>query len=179
MSRLFLLIVILIIKNNSDIKSLNAIMKKFFLLIIVCFAYSSLYSQGPGDVRINNVRNLVFNNLLPGITSTVATNVSNAGRIEVDIRKNLTLAVTFTLPTNLTSGSNNLPVTFTATKSTNSNDVVLGTTFDPYSGTTIRRNNPSTRYWYLRIGGTIQTPTNQQGGNYSGSLIVTLSFIGN
>lgn len=154
-------------------------MKKLILIIVISFICSSIYSQGSGDVRINNVRNIAFNNLLPGITSTVATNVSNAGRFDIDIRRNRTLSVTLTLPTYLTSGSNNLPITFTATKSTNSNDGVMGTTFDPYSGTTIKRTNTSTRYWYLRLGGTVQTPTTQQGGNYSGTIILTLSFIGN
>lgn len=154
------------------------IMKKLFLLIVICLTFSSAYSQGSSDVRITNVRNMAFNNLLPGITGTIATTNSKAGRFSVDIRKNLTLAVTFTLPTHLTSGSYNLPITFTATKSNNSNDGVMGTSFDPYSGTTIRRNSSSTRYWYLRLGGTILTPTNQQGGNYSGSIIVTISFTG-
>jgi len=154
-------------------------MKYIFLLIITILIGMNAYSQGSADVRVTNVRSLSFNNLLPGITSAVATTSANAGKFTIDIRKNLTLAVTFTLPSYLTSGANNLPVTFTATKSTNSNDGTLGTSFNPYSGTTITRNNAGTRNWYLRLGGTIQTPTAQKGGNYTGSIILTLSFIGN
>lgn len=139
----------------------------------------SVYAQGSSDVRVTNVRSLSFNNILPGVTSTVATTSANAGKFSIDIRRNSTLSFTFTLPTYLTSGSNNLPVTFTATKSTNSNDGTLGTSFNPYTGTTITRNSSGTRNWYLRLGGTIQTPTAQAGGNYTGSIILRISFIGN
>ena len=153
-------------------------MRSVFLIIITSFFSISAISQT--NVEIGSIRNLVFPTIIPGISSTVSTTSSNAGKIDVTITKNwTTVSVTFALPTYLSSGNNNIPITFTATKSLNNNDGTLGTSFDPYSGTTIQRTVGNTKNWYIRLGGVINTPTTQTGGIYIGSIIMTISNLGN
>jgi len=153
-------------------------MKKSFIIIII-FIYSSLWAQTYSDVAISGARNMSFPSLLPGISSTILTTSSSAGRYLITMNKNMTLAVTFTLPSNLTYSGNNLPITFTATKSQSSSDATPGTTFDPYIGTTVQRINSSTNKWYIRVGGTIPTPSTQvAGGPYQGTVIMTITITG-
>lgn len=154
-------------------------MKEFLIIIIISLTFSSLFAQSNKDLDIVNVRNMTFGIILPGTSSTVSTTSPNAGRVYINLRKNLTASVTFSLPRNLTSGVNNLPVTFTATKSLNSNDNQLGESFDPYSGTTIRCTSGGTKDWYIRIGGVIQAPAIQAAGNYIGSITIIFAVIGN
>ena len=153
-------------------------MKRFFITIILSLVFSSAFSQIK-DIEILNFRDLTFGTIVPGTSSSVSTTSSNAGRFSILLgRNNTTASVTFSLPPNLTSGVNNLPVTFTATKSLNSNDGQLGESFDPYSGTTIQRTVGNTKDWYIRIGGVIQAPAVQAAGNYNGSITITLAIIG-
>ncbi|MFA5012496.1 MAG: hypothetical protein WC644_11170 [Ignavibacteria bacterium] len=150
------------------------------VLIIIFFFNVTAYSQLDADVEIWNVRDLVFPVVIPGFSSTVLTTNSDAGRLSITITRNrTTVSVTFSLPTHLSSGNNSLPVTFTATKSNNSNDGNLGTSFDPYAGTTIYRETGSTKDWYIRLGGVINTPITQAGGVYKGSIIITFMNLGN
>ncbi len=150
------------------------------IFILIFFCNLIAYSQSDTDVEVWSVRNLVFPLIIPGFSSTVLTTNSDAGRISVTITSNwTTISVTFSLPTHLSSGSNSLPITFTATKSNNSNDGTLGTSFDPYAGTTIYRETGKTKDWYIRLGGVINTPTTQAGGTYSGSIILTFTNLGN
>lgn len=153
-------------------------MKKSFIIIIL-FLYSSLLAQRYSDVAISGPRGLTFPSLLPGISSTILTTSSSAGRYLITMNKNMTLAVTFTLPSNLTFSGNNLPITFTATKSQSSSDATMGTEFDPYIGTTVQRVSSSTNKWYIRLGGTIPTPSTQAaGGPYQGTVIMTITITG-
>ncbi len=153
-------------------------MKKYFIIILIVFIYGEAYSQSYKDISVKSHRDFSFGNILPGITTSVATTAQTAGRYLINMSHNMTVSLTFNLPVNLSSGGNNLHIDYIATKSTTSNDGTLGTSFDPYTGTTIQRTDEHTSDWYIRIGGSIPTLSTQASGDYTGTIILTMTIIG-
>jgi len=153
-------------------------MKKIFLLVFILFISSIGFAQY-NYITLYSPTNLSFpSSLLPGISSSVATTASTAGKFRVYITQTMTVGITFTLPTYLTkTGGFNLPITFIATKSNSSVDGTLGTSFNPYTGTTVRRTGTSTNSWYIRLGATIPTPSTQVAGTYNGTIVLIATFI--
>jgi hypothetical protein len=80
------------------------------------------------------------------------------------------------LPTQLTSGTNSIPISFSSTDAAFT--YITTSTIGP---TTINPNNPfvtpnGTRQVYLFLGGTIQVPQNTPSGNYQATVAITVSF---
>ena len=151
-------------------------MRKGFLILFIYLIYCNLYSQST-VLEIRSYRNLTFGMVIPGINTRISETNSNAGRFYIYAKK-VNFSINFNLPSNLTSGGDNLPIKFTATKSENSNDAVAGTSFDPYTGTYFNARG-STRELYIRLGGTTAPSTTQAAGSYSGTIIMTLTITDN
>ena len=82
------------------------------------FGTASLHAQSTTIQATANVlsaitvtgTNLAFGNVTPGVTKTVAITDAGAGQFVVTKAAATSVALTFTLPTNLTNGGNNLPI---------------------------------------------------------------------
>src|SRR5882672_5249369 len=97
---------------------------------------------------------LAFGNVTPGVAKVVAASAASAGSFSLIGQASQGIQVSFTLPTNLVSGGNNLPIgTWTGlTNTTNSQGTGVGFTPSaaPTNGTT-----SGTGAFFVWVGGTV------------------------
>jgi len=117
---------------------------------------------------------LQFANVTPGVNKTIAIADAGAGRFDVTKAANQGLTLSFTLPTDLTSGGNNLPIgswtggwntTQTPAGATAFAPSAAGTNTSVTAGTTI----------FVYVGATVSPAAAQVAGNYTGN--VTMSVV--
>jgi hypothetical protein len=125
------------------------------------------------------MRDLDFQQIIPGVTKTITEMSPYAGKfiITSDGTK-MTVSVTFNLSGGITSGSNIIPVKYTATQSYVPNDNQPGIPFDPYAGTTLIFDD-RTKEYYIKLGGIINSPPVQFSGMYSSPIIIILTIVSN
>ena len=118
--------------------------------------------------------NLQFGNVTPGVNKTVAIADAGAGRFDVTKAANQGVTLSFTLPADLSSGANNLPIA-SWTGGWNPTATPAGaTTFTPSpSGTNTTATAGTTIFVY--VGATVSPAAAQVAGSYTGT--VTMSAI--
>jgi hypothetical protein len=118
--------------------------------------------------------NLQFGNVTPGVNKTIGIADAGAGRFDVTKAANEGVTLSFTLPTDLTSGANNLPIG-SWTGGWNTSATPAGATaFTPSAGgtnTTATAGTAITVY----VGATVSPAVAQVAGNYTGD--VTMSVV--
>jgi hypothetical protein len=117
---------------------------------------------------------LQFGNVTPGVNKTVAISDAGAGRFDVTKAATSGVTLSFTLPTDLSSGTDLLPIG-TWTGGWNSVQSPAGaTTFTPSAGGTNTAVTAGTNLW-VYVGATVSPAGGQAAGAYSGD--VTMSVI--
>jgi hypothetical protein len=155
-----------------------ATMRKTITIIYLLLISSYCYSQS-GDLQVTYMRNLDFQQLIPGVKKTITETSPGSGKFTINGNGNrMTVSVSFNISRAISSGATELPVVFTATQSINPNDSQPGTPFDPYSGTTLIFDD-KTREYYIKIGGTVNPPLTQKAGDYNTSIIIILTTVSN
>jgi hypothetical protein len=145
-----------------------------YLILISSYCYSQ-----SGDLQVTYMRNLDFQQLIPGVKKTITETNPGAGKFIINGNGNrMTVSVSFNISRDISSGINALPVTYTATQSINPNDNQPGIPFDPYSGTTLIFDD-KTREYYIKIGGTVNPPAVQKAGDYNTPIIIILTTVSN
>lgn len=118
--------------------------------------------------------NLQFGNVTPGVNKTVGIADAGAGRFDVTKAASQGVTLSFTLPTDLTSGGNNLPIAGW-TGGWNTTQTPAGaTTFTPSAAGTNTAATASTGL-YVYVGATVSPGAAQPAGAYSGD--VTMSVV--
>jgi hypothetical protein len=124
-------------------------------------------------VTVTGIQDLQFGNVTPGVNKTVAIADAGAGRFDVTKAANQGLTLSFTLPTDLSDGTNNLPIG-TWTGGWNTSATPAGATaFNPVTGTNTAATAGTGITVY--VGATVSPAGAQVAGNYSGT--VTMSAI--
>jgi hypothetical protein len=128
----------------------------------------------------NNLRDLDFGDVFPGINKSIAYDAGTSGKWQIDGQLGREVDITFTLPAVLTSGGNTMPIAFGANDAAwNTADIVgAATTFDPAVGAT-EFLDVGTGQMFVWIGGTVQPPETQAGGAYSGTITMDVVYTGN
>ncbi len=123
---------------------------------------------------------LVFGDVFPGVNESVAITDAGAGSWSVAGQTDAEVTLTFTLPANLASGGNTMPIVFGATDAGYNTTAAPGsaTTFDPAGGATADLSADATGVLYIWIGGTVQPATNQAAGGYSAGVTLTVDYTG-
>jgi Domain of unknown function (DUF4402) len=117
---------------------------------------------------------LQFGNVTPGVTKTVAIADAGAGRFDVTKAASQGVTLSFTLPTNLTSGANNLPIG-SWTGGWNTTATPAGATgFTPSLGGTNTAATPGNNI-FVYVGATVSPAAAQVAGSYTGT--VTMSAV--
>jgi hypothetical protein len=125
-------------------------------------------------VTVAGGTDLVFGNVTPGVNKTVAIADAGAGRFDVTKAANQGVTLSFTLPANLASGANNLPIT-NWTGGWNTSQTPAGaTTFTPSAAGTNTAVTPGTAI-HVYVGATVQPAAAQPAGAYAGN--VTMSVV--
>jgi hypothetical protein len=118
--------------------------------------------------------NLQFGNVTPGVNKTIGIADAGAGRFDVTKAANEGVTLSFTLPTDLTSGANNLPIG-SWTGGWNTSATPAGATaFTPSAGGTNTTATAGTAI-SVYVGATVSPAVAQVAGNYTGD--VTMSVV--
>jgi hypothetical protein len=135
-------------------------------------------TPAPATAQIFDVewrRNLDFGDVWSGTTATVQPNSGSAAQWYVEAYFFARMTLDFSLPANLVSAGNTLPISFASDAAGWSrNSAGFGMTrFDPAQGATAQAGLFSGVYVWL--GGTLAPPVSQPAGTYTGTitLIVT------
>lgn len=120
--------------------------------------------------------NLAFGNVTPGVNKTVAITDAGAGQFTVTKAAATSVALTFTLPSNLTFGANNLPIgTWTAGWNNTANNAAGATGFTPSAAaTTVPSGGANLWVW---IGGTVSPGGAQAAGAYTGNVTMQVAYL--
>jgi hypothetical protein len=128
----------------------------------------------------NNLRDLDFGDVFPGVNKSVAFGDATSGKWQVSGEAGGEIAVTFTLPATLASGPNSMTISFSGTDAAyNAADVVgAATAFDPGAGTT-QNLDGATGDMFFWIGGTVAPTPAQVAGVYTGTVTLDAVYTGN
>ena len=129
-----------------------------------------------GALSVTAGNNLAFGTVIPGFNRTILVSDAGAGTFSLTGGANAQVALSFTLPANLTSGANNLAVAFTGAYNV-SNNVATSTAFTPSSGVTTRLDG-TTGSLFVWLGGTLTVPAGAVAGAYSGTVTLNASYTG-
>ena len=130
-------------------------------------------------LTISAVDSLLLGAVFPNTTRAVLPSDAASGSFSLAGAANAEVTLTFTLPANLTSGANNLPISFggAAGGYNVANSRAGLTTFNPASVQTTRLNN-ATGNLYVFIGASV-SPVAQPAGTYTGAITLATAYTGN
>jgi hypothetical protein len=127
-------------------------------------------------INVTAVANLDFQAVFPGIAKTVLATDATAGQWSVTGQTSAPVSLNFTLPTNLASGGNLMPIG-TWTGNFNTTATPAGTSFTP-SGTataaTLSADPVGALFVY--IGATVTPLSNQPAGVYTAAVTLTVLY---
>ena len=126
-------------------------------------------------IVVTPTQSLDFGNVFPGVNKTIAAAAGGSqGSFQVTGQANQNITLTFTLPANLVSGVNLLPVgSWTGWHNINPFSGP-GVNFDPSSGQNTQLSALGQRFVYL--GGTVSPAANQPAGFYSAVATLTVAY---
>ena len=120
-------------------------------------------------------KDLEFGNVTPGVNKTIAITDAGAGRFDVNKATGSDVALSFTLPANLTSGANNLPIG-TWSGGWNTAATPAGATgFDPATGPTTTGSTASGTLT-VYVGATVNPGAGQAAGAYTGTITMSAVY---
>ena len=133
-------------------------------------------AQVQTPISVTGTQNLAFGNVFPGVAKAVAyTDAANAGKFSVAGQASTPVTYSFTLPANLTSAGNNLPIGSWAGYENTANSTSGGTAITP-SGTPTTSTLSAGGGLFFFLGATVTPPNNLPAGSYSGTVTLTVSY---
>ena len=166
-------------------------MKRLLQITLVAFIMTGLttvaFAQGQSDnasigadatviaqLDVTAGSSLNFGNVTPGVSSSVA--YGSGGSFSITGGGGASIDLDFTLPANLTLGTNNLPISFSTTDANweDGNTSSGSNEFDPNAGTTI--TFPADGDMTVFIGGTVNPGAGQVAGTYTGNIVLTATY---
>jgi hypothetical protein len=138
----------------------------------------------PTALAVGSLRNLQFGNVTPGVTLTIDPRTSaSAGEFEIQGTKNAEVAITMTLPSQLSTGFWTMPISFGPTSGCWKKGTGQAgcTTWDPSTVliARIRNQNPPNNHLWVWLGGTVSPSPTQNPGVYIGSITLSVVYTGN
>ena len=126
-------------------------------------------------ITVTGAQNLAFGNVFPGVNKVVAATDAAAGRFDLTGQNSANVNLTFTLPAQLTSGGNNLPIgTWTGYRNT-TNSQTGGTAFTPSAAATAAAFS-GTGGLFVFVGATVSPAAAQAAGSYTGTVTLTAAY---
>ena len=126
-------------------------------------------------MTVTGARTLDFGNVFPGVAKSIAVAAATSGRFDLTGQASANVNVSFTLPTNLTSGANLLPIG-TWTGCTNATNTTTGcTSFTPSAATTATAFSGAGAL-FVWVGGTVTPGAAQATGTYNGTVTLTAAY---
>lgn len=131
--------------------------------------------------QISDVR---FGDVIPGVNTTINARTNpSAGEFQINGNRNAEIAITMTLPTQLSTGFWTMPISFGATSGCFRRMAGQAgcTLWDPNTVLIqrIRNNAPPNNTFFVWIGGTVSPSPTQNPGVYLGSVTLSVAYTGN
>ena len=123
-------------------------------------------------MTVTGARTLDFGNVFPGVAKSVGVAAATSGRFDLTGQASANLDLTFTLPTDLSSGANLLPIG-SWTGCTNATNTTTGcTAFTPSAAATATAFSAAGAL-FVWVGGTVTPGAAQAAGTYTGTVTMT------
>ncbi len=130
-------------------------------------------------LTVNAGNDLEFGSVLPGFMKTIAVSDATAGTFDLAGAAGAEVNFTFSaLPSDLTFGANNLPITYTGVHNTVNDPITGATSFTPSAGDTTPLHG-TTGELYVFLGGTVDATGSPPAGTYTGTVTLTGAYTGN
>lgn len=127
-------------------------------------------------ITVSGFRALDFGNVFPGVNKIVAPDAATSGRFDATGQTGANVNMTFTLPTNLVNGVNNLPIgPWTGCWDTDNNPAAGCSAFVPSAGATAATFSAGGAL-FVFVGGTVAPAANQAAGAYTATVTLTLAY---
>ncbi len=134
-------------------------------------ATATVYSP----ITVSGTQALDFQTVFPGVNKTVTPAGATSGRFSLTGQNAANVALTFTLPGNLVSGANNLPIGTWAGVHNTTNTATGGTAFVP-SATASNATFSGTGTLFVFVGATVSPAAAQAAGTYTGTVTLTAAY---
>lgn len=153
----------------------------------LCLGTTALNAQITGSINatatvlsaitVASGGNLLFGNVTPGVNKTVLATGAGAGQFNVNAANSVPVSLTFTLPANLTSGANNLPINTWTGLWNVLNSQSGGTAFTPSAAATTATTAAAgaTSLWVF-VGATVAPGAAQAAGAYTGTVTMGVVY---
>jgi len=129
-------------------------------------------------ISVTAKRDLDFGtDIVPGVAKTVDKSATTSGKFTLAGQISRQIAITFTLPTNLSSGTNLMPITFTTTDAGYINTGTTMTAFNPAVVQNASFSATGTMDVYL--GGKVTPTAGQVSGLYTAPVTISLVYTTN
>ncbi|MEX0660578.1 MAG: DUF4402 domain-containing protein [Balneolaceae bacterium] len=119
--------------------------------------------------------------IFPGLDEAVAPTDAGAAQFDISGEAGKDIEATFTLPTEMTDGTNNLTLTFSGTDAghaTANTDQGTATEFDP-NGTLTTALEATSGELFIWLGGTVEPAADQAAGTYTADITLDTVYVGN
>ena len=128
-------------------------------------------------LTVNSLAPLAFGNVYPGVAKTVAPADAAAGKLSIAGYAGAQVAISFTLPTTLSSGANTLPVGSWSGVHNVTNSA-SGTAFTPATTATNATLSGTGGLWVF-LGAQVSPSATQIAGSYSSTVTMNVAYTGN
>lgn len=128
-------------------------------------------------ITVTGTAPLAFGNVFQGVNKTIAFSDATSGRFTLTGYLNSQVALTFTLPTTLSSGANTMPINTYDVRRNGTNATAGATALTVTSGTPVNTNFV-TGNLFVFVGGRVQPAAAQAAGTYTGSIVLTAAYTG-
>src|SRR5438552_8916977 len=127
-------------------------------------------------ITVTGTQNLSFGNVFPGVAKAILySDASNAGKFSVAGQASTPVTYSFTLPANLTSAGNNLPIGSWSGYVNTTSSTSGGSAITP-SATPAGASLSAGGALYFFVGATVTPPSNLPAGSYTGTVTLTVSY---
>ncbi|HXC25291.1 MAG TPA: DUF4402 domain-containing protein [Gemmatimonadaceae bacterium] len=126
-------------------------------------------------ITVTKTNDLSFGQVFPGLNNSVAVTASGAAAFSIQGQASANVNLTFTLPTNISSSSNTLPIASWVGLYNTTNSSASGTAFTPSTSATSATLS-SGGALYVFIGATAQPSISQVAGTYTGTATMTVVY---
>lgn len=138
-------------------------------------ANANVTAEVQQPLTVTNTANLVFGNVFPGLNKTVAVGDAGSARFTIAGQASANVNMTFTLPANIASSGNTMPIATWTGRHNTTNSAASGTDFTPSASAT-SASVPVGGTLYLFVGATAQPAASQAAGSYTGTMTLTVVY---
>jgi hypothetical protein len=126
-------------------------------------------------MTVTGARTLDFGTVFPGVAKVIGVAAATSGRFDLTGQNSANVDLTFTLPANLTSAGNNLPIGSWTGCTSPTNTTAGCTAFTP-SGSATASAFSGTGALFVFVGGTVTPAAAQAAGSYTGTVTLTAAY---